>query len=158
MGRIIIMRRAYLPPLFRIGTSFQAISPSVRKAAPDKRRQSPRRPLCNSGRNPRYRSSVGRAHGGNRRRWPPQVRSLPIPPQRPLWSWWRYTSKVNLCQLARQDINKAGICRCSSARNGRLFPEGGHRFKSCRLHQFNVDTASEKRFSGKSFGRCEVLK
>ncbi len=143
MGTTIIMRRATpSPPLFHIGTSFQSnISPSVRKAAPDKRLEPPRRPPRNSGRKIRYRSSVGRAHGGNRRRWLPQVRPLPIPPQRPLWSWWRYTSKANLRQVSHHDENKVGICRCSSARNERPFPEGGHRFKPCRLHQFNVDTA-----------------
>lgn len=151
------MRRATpSPPLFHIGTSFQSnISPSVRKAAPDQRLESPQRPPCNSGWNPRYRSSVGRAV--NFIGWT-QVRPLPIPPKRPLWSWWRYTNKANHCQLAHQDINKVGICRCSSARNERPFRRGCRRFESCRLHQFNVDTASEKRFSGKSFGRCEVLK
>ena len=51
-----------------------------------------------------------------------------------------------------------GIVAQLAERTAETAADGRRRFDPCRYHQFNVDTASEKRFSGKSFGRCEVLK
>lgn len=71
-----------------------------------------------------------------------QVRPLPIPPKRPLWSWWRYTSKGNHSTAyppAVYDGHLPDGVSYPTIRGGRSHLPSGHSVQTLRKRLGNAE-------------------